>query len=79
MQRYRQLRDVGFTHEHNHVRDVLDHILVSEQFYDHSRRKTWSFQELRVWNDHVVPAAENPDRTMTDHGVIRATFRYDPS
>lgn len=57
MQQYRQLRDVGFTHEHNHVKDVLDHILVSEQFYDHSRSKNWSFQELRVWNDHIGPKA----------------------
>ncbi|MGY2059328.1 hypothetical protein ACW9HQ_30915 [Nocardia gipuzkoensis] len=37
LQEYRDTRDVYYTHVHQDLRESLDHVLVSEQFYDHSR------------------------------------------
>ncbi len=38
LQQYHSLRDVGYSHNYEGVLETLDHILVSEQFYDHSPR-----------------------------------------
>lgn len=69
------LRDVQFTHEFDGVLDSLDHVLVSEQFYDHSENRLWSFRKARVWNDHV----EDTDKATSDHGVVAAYFDYNPA
>ena len=37
LQEYRDTRDVYYTHVHKDLRESLDHVLVSEQFYDNSR------------------------------------------
>ncbi len=74
LQSYRMTGAVDHTHEYKGEREILDHVLVSEQFYDHSRNRLWSFEELRVWNDHV----EDDDPASTDHGVVAARFRWDP-
>ncbi|MEM1129874.1 MAG: endonuclease/exonuclease/phosphatase family protein [Pseudomonadota bacterium] len=74
LQAYRLNGDVGHTHVFKGEREILDHVLVSEQFYDHSRNRMWSFEEMRIWNDHV----EDDDRATTDHGVVSARFRWDP-
>ena len=75
LQQLRSFRDTNYTHVHNDVYDSLDHILVSEQFYDHSKNRIWSFREMKVWNDHVLkpryPGAG-------DHGVVCARFDYNP-
>lgn len=70
MQNYRSIKDSTYTHEHNGMRDTLDHILFSEQFYPHSRNKLWSFVEMKVWNDHV---GDNLKYT-SDHGIIKTVF-----
>ena len=59
LQQLRSLRDVYYTHEFRDVREVIDHVLVSEQFYDWSDRRLWAFREMRFFNDHVPVA----DRT----------------
>ena len=74
LQQMRSLRDVYYTHEFKGIQEVIDHVLVSEQFYDHSDRRLWSFQEMRVWNDYV----EDGDKRTSDHGVVCARFLYDP-
>ena len=51
LQQMRSVRDVYYTHEFNGIQGVIDHVLVSEQFYDHSDNRLWSFKEMRVWND----------------------------
>ena len=53
LQEYRDTRDVYYTHVHNDLRESLDHILVSEQFYDNSRRRLWLFDGLTINNDHL--------------------------
>jgi exonuclease III len=75
LQQLRSLRDVYYTHEYRNVREVIDHVLVSEQFYDWSERRLWAFKEMRFFNDHV-PAE---DRTRSDHGQVVASFDWEPA
>ena len=76
MQQLRTLDDVLYTHEFKGAREVLDHVLVSEQFYEHSANRSWAFRELKVWNDHVE---DHDDESSSDHGVVRARFDWWPA
>lgn len=77
LQEYRDTRDVYYTHVHEGIRESLDHIMVSEQFYDHSRKRLWLFDGLVVNNDHLNFDDHKADGT-NDHGVVRAVFKYKP-
>ncbi|MET0333992.1 MAG: endonuclease/exonuclease/phosphatase family protein, partial [Rhizobacter sp.] len=77
LQEYRDTRDVYYTHVHEGIRESLDHIMVSEQFYDNSRKRRWLFDGLVVNNDHLNFDDHQADGT-NDHGVIRAVFRHKP-
>lgn len=77
LQEYRDTRDVYYTHVHQDIRESLDHILVSEQFYDHSRKRLWLFDGLLINNDHLN--FDNHKAAGTnDHGIIRAAFSFRP-
>jgi hypothetical protein len=78
LQQYRSTRDVYYTHVFQNERESLDQILVSEQFYDNSRRRIWSFEGLDVCNDHLN-FEEHRALGTNDHGVIRARFKYRPA
>ena len=75
LQEYRSLRDVYYTYIHEGKRESLDHILVSEQFYDYSRRRLWTFREMRLFNDFL----DDVDAATSDHGLIAAKFDYKPA
>lgn len=75
LQEYRSLRDVFYTHIHDGRRESLDHILVSEQFYDYSKNRIWSFREMRILNDHL----DDQDPATSDHAAVCATFDYNPA
>ena len=75
LQQLRSLGDVYFSSEYRNVRAVIDHVLVSEQFYDWSDRRVWAFREMRFFNDHV-PVAH---RLASDHGQVRASFDWEPA
>lgn len=77
LQQYRSLRHVYYTYIFRDKRESLDHILVSEEFYDHSRKRRWSFREMEVWNDHLN-REDLKARGATDHGVVRAAFDWNP-
>ena len=78
LQEYRDTRDVYYTHVYQDLRESLDHVLVSEQFYDNSRRRLWLFDGLAINNDHLN--FDNHKETGTgDHGVVKVSFRYDPA
>ena len=78
LQEYRDTRDVYYTHVHEDLRESLDHVLVSEQFYDNSRRRLWLFDGLAINNDHLNH--ENHRETGTgDHGIVRVDFRWSPA
>ena len=42
------------------LRESLDHVLVSEQFYDHSKRRIWLFDGLTINNDHLNSDEHRP-------------------
>jgi hypothetical protein len=50
---HRSQRDVYYTYIHEGAHESLDHILVSQHFYDYSRQRRWSFRQMRVLNDHL--------------------------
>jgi len=78
LQEYRDTRDVYYTHVHEDLRESLDHVLVSEQFYDNSRRRLWLFDGLIINNDHLND--EDHRETGTgDHGVVRVDFTWRPA
>jgi endonuclease/exonuclease/phosphatase family metal-dependent hydrolase len=78
LQEYRDTRDVYYTHVHNDLRESLDHILVSEQFYDNSRRRLWLFDGLIINNDHLNEETHRETGTG-DHGIVRVEFTWDPA
>lgn len=78
LQEFRDTRDVYYTHVHQGMRESLDHILVSHEFYDHSTKRLWLFDGMVVYNDHLNTDDHKADGT-NDHGIIRATFKYKPA
>lgn len=80
LQQYRSQRDVYYTYIFGNKMESLDHILVSEEFYDHSRKRRWSFHELEIWNDHINTNEKRRAKTLgsTDHGIVRAYFDWNP-
>lgn len=71
LQQLRSFRDVFYTHEFNRLKDTLDHILVSEQFFEPSSDAKWRHTETKVWNDFL----EDERKYTSDHGIIRAEFK----
>ncbi len=78
LQQYRSQTDVYYTHIFQDTRESLDHILVSQEFYDNSRRRIWAFDGLTIANDHLNDDAHKEAGTG-DHGVVRAKFKYMPA
>lgn len=78
LQQYRSQTDVYYTHIFQDTRESLDHILVSQEFYDNSRRRIWAFDGLTIANDHLNDDAHKETGTG-DHGVVRARFKYMPA
>ena len=78
LQQYRSQRDVYYTHVFQDMRESLDHILVSQEFYDNSRKRIWAFDGLEINNDHLNIDDHKLSGTG-DHGIIRARFKYRPA
>ena len=78
LQEYRSQRDVYYTHIFNNTRESLDHILVSQEFYDNSRKRIWAFDGMQVVNDHLNEDNHKETGT-TDHGIVKASFKYQPA
>ncbi len=78
LQEYRSTRDVYYTHVFNDQHDSLDHILVSEEFYDNSKDRLWAFDGMTVENDHLNFEDHKTSGT-NDHGVIRTAFKWKPA
>ncbi len=76
LKQYRSLRNVHYTHIFKNKLEVLDHILVSEQFYDHSPKRIWAFRDAQYWNDHLDDHGQ-ADLT-SDHGIVLAKFDFQP-
>jgi endonuclease/exonuclease/phosphatase family metal-dependent hydrolase len=78
LQEYRDTRDVYYTHVFEDLRESLDHVLVSEQFYDNSRRRLWLFDGLVINNDHLN-LEDRRESGTGDHGVVQVAFRWRPA
>ncbi|WP_372662302.1 endonuclease/exonuclease/phosphatase family protein [Hydrogenophaga sp.] len=65
-------RDVAYSHIHQGYPEVLDQLLVSEEFVATSRRAIGDVRRVEVFNDHLF---EGRDRTLSDHGFVRALLR----
>ena len=70
MQQLSSFRDVFYTHEYNRLRDALDHVLVSEEFFAGSPDHYWSLRDVRIWNDFI----DDERKDTSDHGVVKASF-----
>lgn len=66
----KSFRDVFYTHEHNHHLGVLDHVLVSEEFFEHSTDAVWQHKGTKIWNDHI----DDGLAYTSDHGIVKASF-----
>jgi len=77
LQEYRSTRDVYYTHIFQDMMESLDHVLVSEEFYDNSRHRIWMFDGMTVNNDHLN-FADHKQSGTNDHGLICAHFKYKP-
>jgi predicted extracellular nuclease len=77
LQEYRSNRDVYYTHVFHHSRESLDHILVSQEFYDNSKKRLWAFKGMNINNDHLN-SDDHKSTGTSDHGVVSATFEYRP-
>jgi endonuclease/exonuclease/phosphatase family metal-dependent hydrolase len=78
LQEFRDTRDVYYTYVHEGIRESLDHILVSQEFYDHSKKRIWLFDGMVVYNDHLN-FDDHKEQGTNDHGIIRAAFKYKPA
>lgn len=77
LQEYRSLRDVYYTHIYQNIRESLDHILVSQEFYDNSRKRIWAYKGMEIINDHLNQD-EHKSTGSSDHGVVKCSFEYRP-
>jgi endonuclease/exonuclease/phosphatase family metal-dependent hydrolase len=78
MQEFRDTRDVLYTYSHNGIKESLDHILFSQEFYDQSKKRRWVFDGLFVNNDHLNQD-DHIESGTNDHGIIKASFIYRPT
>lgn len=65
-------RDVAFSHIHQGYPEVLDQMLVSEEFVATSRASIGEVLRVEVFNDHLF---EGRSRATSDHGFVRALLR----
>ncbi|MBL8388007.1 MAG: endonuclease/exonuclease/phosphatase family protein [Hydrogenophaga sp.] len=65
-------RDVAYSHIHQGFPEVLDQVLVSEEFVAASRASIGDVRRVEVFNDHLH---EGRDRSRSDHGFVRALLR----
>jgi endonuclease/exonuclease/phosphatase family metal-dependent hydrolase len=78
LQQYRSVKAVYYTHIYQDKRESLDHIFVSQEFYDHSDFRLWSFSDLQIYNDHLNREYSSR-QGASDHGIVKAQFDWNPS
>ena len=80
IQTRQDLKDFGYTHIHRGQRDVLDHILVSQEFYHRNSKRIGKVTYQHIFNDHLFDwslTARESDRIMSDHGIPVAEIELD--
>ena len=72
IQTRQDLKDFSYTHIHRGQRNVLDHILVSQEFYHRNSKRIGKVTYQHIFNDHLFDwslTKREADRIMSDHGV----------
>lgn len=72
IQTRQDLKDFSYTHIHRGQRNVLDHILVSQEFYHRNSKRIGKVTYQQIFNDHLFDwslTKREADRIMSDHGV----------
>ncbi len=80
IQTRQDLKDFGYTHIHRGRRDVLDHILVSQEFYHRNPKCMGKVTYQHIYNDHLLDwslTAHESNRIVSDHGVPVAEIEID--
>jgi endonuclease/exonuclease/phosphatase family metal-dependent hydrolase len=71
-------RDVSYTHIFNGHYENLDHILVSQEFYDRNPQRIGEVANVRYFNDHLFDGRlsnDDRDRIVSDHAQLVAELR----
>lgn len=72
-------RDVGYTHIHEGVPEVIDQCLVSEEFATFSRHQIGYVQRVDIFNDHLAQrlrGTPGSKTAMSDHGQIAVELHF---
>lgn len=80
IQTRQDLKDFSYTHIHHGQRDVLDHILVSQEFYHRNSKRLGKVTYQHIFNDHLFDwslTEREPSRVMSDHGLPIAEIELD--
>lgn len=75
-------RDVSYTHIFNGRYENLDHVLVSQEFYDLNRERIADVANVRYFNDHLFDSRlsnDDRDRIVSDHAQLVAEIRLRPA
>ncbi|TQM37488.1 endonuclease/exonuclease/phosphatase family protein [Pseudonocardia cypriaca] len=75
-------RDVSYTHIFNGRYENLDHILVSQEFYDRNPQRIGEVANVRYFNDHLFDSRlsdDDRDRIASDHAQLVAELRLRPA
>lgn len=78
LQRYRSERDVYYTYIYQGGFDDLDHVLVTEEFYDNARRRLWRFDGAEMFNDHLTDRALK-ESGASDHAAVVTRWAWRPA
>ncbi len=75
-------RDVSYTHIFSGHYENLDHVLVSQEFYDRNPQRIGEVTNVRYFNDHLFDSRlsdDDHDRIVSDHAQLVAEIRLRPA
>ena len=82
LQAEQSLSGAPFSHIHDGHYEILDHILLSQEFYRRFSGNIGEFRSARVFNDHLIDGGQTDDRhgrIVSDHGVPVAEIKLKPA
>ncbi|MDM8518487.1 endonuclease/exonuclease/phosphatase family protein [Anaerolineales bacterium HSG6] len=71
-------QDMAYSHIHNGHYQMLDHILVSQEFVRQNRNRIGQVEYMTVFNDHLIDETLSDESIpvwKSDHGQVVATIR----
>lgn len=70
--RFDSMKEVAYTHIYQGVPEVIDQLMVSEEFVSTSKFAQGQVDQVDYFNDHLKWDVTD---TVTDHGIIRAKIK----